>query len=251
MKTNERFLEALQYMDTTLRADNKAGHQWKYCNVTKKKAKGFEQARKQGKYLINCVDGVQWALRIANPKIPISWYGGNGTIVWLNDHSKADVKKYFKIISTGGKTVSQLYKAGSLCDGDILLGYQGFCHTNAYFGNGGKSFDSGHAYASPKSGEGAKIKKLIGSLAHKGDRVNYILRLKDRAHYRVQAGAYSDKRKFDEQAAKLRKAGFSVTLIEEDGMYKAQVGYFSGKTNADKLVATLKKKGFSAFVKEV
>ena len=172
---------------------------WTYCNVTKKKAKGFEQARKQGKYLINCVDGVQWALRIANPKMPISWYGGNGTIVWLNDHSKADVKKYFKIIKTGGKTVSQLYKAGSLCDGDIPLGYQGFCHTNAYFG-GGKSFDSGHAYASPKSGEGAKIKKLIGSLAHKGDRVNYILRLKDRAHYRVQAGAYTDKRKYDEQA---------------------------------------------------
>lgn len=236
-------------MNSTVKADNADGHQWKYCNIKSKKGKNFADARKKGKYLINCVDGVVWALQSVGVK-SVSWYGGDGKIVWLNDHAKIDAKKNFDIISTGGKTVAWLEKNARLCDGDILLGYQSFCHTNAYFGNG-KSFDSGHAYAFPKSGEGAKIKKLIGSLAHKGDRVNYILRLKDRAHYRVQAGAYSDKRKYDEQAAKLRKAGFPVTMIEEDGMYKAQVGYFSGKTNADKLVATLKKKGFSAFAKEV
>ena len=249
MKTNERFLEALQYMNKTMKADNKAGNQWKYCNVTSKKAYGFENKRKQKKFLTNCVDGVQDGLRLAGvPQSALCWYGGTEKIIWTNSKAKAEAKKYFKIISTGGKTVSQLYKAGSLCDGDILMGYQ-FNHTNCYYGNG-KSFDSGHAYCSG-SGEGARFKKWIGSLTYKTKKVSYILRLKDRAHYRVQAGAYTDKRKYDEQAALLRKKGFSVTMIEEEGMYKAQVGYFSGKTNADKLVTTLKKKGFSAFAKEV
>ena len=33
-------------MNTEMKADKAAGHKWKYCNVTKKKAKGFEEARK-------------------------------------------------------------------------------------------------------------------------------------------------------------------------------------------------------------
>ena len=85
MKTNERFLEALRHMNATMKIDNKAGHQWKYCNVTKKKVYGFENKRKAGKYLTNCVDGVQDALRIAGVKAT-AWYGGNGNIVWLNAH---------------------------------------------------------------------------------------------------------------------------------------------------------------------
>ena len=248
MKTNEKFLEALQYMNATMKADNNAGHQWKYCNVTKKKVYGFENKRKAGKYLTNCVDGVQDALRIAGVKAT-AWYGGNGKIVWLNDHAKSDAKKYFNIISTGGKTVNQLYKEGQLCDGDILMGYQGFSHTNCYYG-GTKSFDSGHAYCSG-SGEGAKFKKWIGAMTYKTKKVNYILRLKDRAHYRVQAGAYTDINKFHEQAALLRKKGFSVVMLQEEGMYKAQVGHFAGKSNAERLLASLSKKGFSAFIKEV
>ena len=53
MKTNERFLDALKYMNSTMKNDNSLGHQWRYCNVTSKKAKGFEEARTKGKYLIN------------------------------------------------------------------------------------------------------------------------------------------------------------------------------------------------------
>ena len=249
MHKNEQFLQALKYMDSTLKSDNKDGHQWKYCNVTKKKAKSFDKARAQGKYLINCCDGVQWALKMVGINT-ISWYGGNGTIVWLNGHAKSDAKKNFDIISTGGKTVTWLEKNAKLCDGDILVGYQGFCHTNAYYG-GGKSFDSGHAYATPKSGEGAKIKKLIGSLSHKNDKVNYILRIKDRAFYRVQAGAYSTKEEYEKQIAVLKQKKIPYTTISEDGMFKIQLGYFSGKTNANRLAESVAKKGIKAFVKEI
>ena len=250
MKTNERFLDALKYMNSTMKNDNSLGHQWRYCNVTSKKAKGFEEARTKGKYLINCVDGVQWALKIAGiPSSALCWYGTDGRIAWTKTGAKEAAQKYFSIISTQGKTVKQLYDSGQLCDGDILIGYQGMNHTNCYYG-GSKSFDSGHAYCSG-SGEEARFKKWIGSLAHKTKKVNWILRLKDRAHYRVQAGAFSDFDKYNEQAALMRKKGFAATMILEDGMYKVQAGYYSGKTNAEKMVAALAKKGISSFIKEV
>ena len=251
MKTNERFLEALRYMNTTMQADDKAGHQWRYTNNQSKKVVGFNKKRKQGKYYSNCVDGVQDGLLLAGvPASALHWYGTVGEIAWTKANGKEEAKKYFSIKKTGGKTVNQLYKESFLCDGDILLGFQNVSHTCAYIGNG-KSFDSGHTWCSPRSGNEAKYKKWIGSLTCKTSKVNYILRLKDRAHYRVQAGAYTDRDKYNEQAVLLRKKGFSVTMIQEDGMYKAQVGYFSGKTNAERLLASLAKKGFSAFMKEV
>ena len=245
---NEKFIAAMKYMNETLKKDIAAGHIWKYCNTSSKKVVGFENKRKQGKYLANCVDGVQDGLRMIGLSGIFAWFGGNGNIVWLNGEVKDKVKKYFDIINTGGKTVRQLYDSGQLCDGDILLGYQGYSHTNAYLG-GGKSFDTGHAYCS-KQGEMAPFTKWIGNLAHSSSKVNYILRLKDRAHYRVQCGAFKDINTFKETVAKLNAAGYKTMQVVEDGYYKIQVGYFSGKTNADNYAAKLVKKGFPAFVTE-
>lgn len=250
MKTNERFLEALKNMNATMKADNKAGKKWRYSNSNAKQAHTFPKARETGKRYTNCVLAVWWGLRAAGvPDKALRWQGVKGKIAFKDEAAKKEALKYFDLKSTEGKTIKQLYDQNLLCDGDVLGGFPNMNHTCVYYG-GKQSFDAGHAYCSG-SGEGAVYKKWIGSLTYKRNKPSHILRLKDRAHYRVQAGAYSDKRKFDEQAAKLRKAGFSVTMIEEGGMYKAQVGYFSGKTNADRLVATLKKKGFSAFMKEV
>lgn len=250
MKTNELFIKKLSYMNTTMKGDNSIGNQWKYCNKTGKKANGFEQARKQGKFLLNCVDGVQWALKLAGvPASALHWYGTTGKIAWTTSTGKASAKKYFKIISTGGKTVKQLYNQGLLCDGDILLGFQAFSHTCCYYG-GKKSFDSGHAYCSG-SGEGAKFKKWIGSMTCKNSKVNYILRLKDRAQYRVQAGAFHDLDTCNKKMAQLAKKGIKTIRFTEDGMYKLQAGLFSGKTNAERKVAALAKKGVPSFIKEI
>ena len=41
MTTHQKYMQALAYMNKTAKADIAAGHQWKYCNVTKKKAKNF------------------------------------------------------------------------------------------------------------------------------------------------------------------------------------------------------------------
>lgn len=253
MKTNERFLAALREMNSTMKADIKAGKKWWYSNSSAKQEHTFQKARKTGKRNTNCVLAVWWGLREAGvPDSALHWMGVKGKISWTTTGAKAAAQKYFDIISTGGKTVQQLWDQMLLCDGDILLGFTSMNHTCVFFGGstGKKSFDAGHSFCSG-SGEGALFKKWIGSLTCKAYKVNYILRLKDRAHYRVQAGAYNGIAEYKAQEKFVKNKGFPVTCIEEDGMFKVQVGYFSGKSNADRLVVQLKAKGISAFAKEV
>lgn len=243
---NEKFLDALKYMDQQMRQDTKNGKVWRYTNCKKRYAK-FEQARSHNR-LTNCVSGVQMGLLMAGlPGACTHWYGAGGKIVYTTELGKKTVPKYFDIIKVND-TVQGLYNKQKLCDGDILI-YANMNHTNCYFG-GKNSFDSGHAYCTG-SGEMAQFKKWIGGLTYKSAKVAYILRLKDRAHYRVQAGAYYDEKKFNEQVSFLAKKGYKTSKLVEDGMFKVQLGYYSGKTNADRLVAELRQKGISAFVREV
>lgn len=248
MKINEKFLEALASMNKTMKADNKAGNQWKYYNG-KKRNKTFAAARKNKNFITNCASGVDWGLKIAGvPEAALNWYGGKGKIVWVKGDARKQAQKYFNIIMVPGKTVSQLYKNHELCEGDVLT-YVNMTHTNAYIG-GKKSFDSGHAYCTG-SGEGAAFKKWIGSLASPNAKVAYILRLKDRAKYRVQTGAFSTKTALNKHLKELKAKKISYVVFEEDGMQKVQIGMFDSKENAEAKVAELKKLGFAAIVKEV
>lgn len=254
MRTNERFLAALKTMNATMKDDVKAGRKWRYTNSSSKQAHTFALARKKGLRNTNCVLGVWWGLREAGvPDSAMHWMGGKGKILWTQTGAKAAAKKYFDIIPTGGKTIQQLYDQMLLCDGDILLGFQSMNHTCCYYGGstGKKSFDSGHAFCTG-SGEGAAFKKWIGSLTCKGYKVNYILRLKDRAHYRVQAGAYTSIAEYNAQVKRIMDKGFPKPEQKiEDGYYKVQVAYCDGKSNADRLVAQLKSKDIDAFAKEI
>ena len=252
MKTNERFLAALRQMNTVMKEDVKAGRKWRYSNSSAKQAHTFALARQKGKRYTNCVLAVWWGLREAGvPDNALHWMGGIGKIIWTTSTAKKNAEKYFEIISTGGKTVSQLFNAGKLCDGDVLLGFHSMQHTCVFYGGstGKKSFDSGHSFCDG-SGEAA-FRKWIGDLTCKNYKVNYILRLKDRAHYRVQAGAFTDINVYNQEAARLKAAGFPVTRIDEDGMHKIQIGFFSGKSNANRMRDKAITKGFGAFVKEV
>ena len=241
-------MKALAYMNKTMKEDIAAGHQWRYCNSSKKKAKNFQQARKQGKYLINCVDGTAWACLLAGiPSKALAWYGSYG-IAWCNANAQKNAKKYFQITKVGNKTVKQCLDEGLICQGDILT-YTNMSHTNAYYKNG-KSFDSGHAFCSG-SGEGAAFKKWIGSLRYPNFKVAYILRIKDRKHYRVQAGAYDSQEEANKQIELIKSKGFNVIEVREDGMIKIQCGLFDGEENAEKLAQKLIKKGINCFIKEV
>lgn len=246
MKTNEKFLQALKYMDATMREDKKNKKPWRYTNVKKRYAK-FEDARKHNR-LTNCVSGVQMGLLMAGLPSGINhWYGSQGKIVYTTDKGKEVVPKYFEV-KHPNKSVSALYKNCDLCDGDILI-FERMNHTNVYYG-GEKSFDSGHAFCK-ENGELAVFQMWIGKLTYKTKKVGTLLRLKDRAHYRVQCGAFSDIGKYNEVAALVEKKGFKTTKVVEDGLMKIQVGFFSGKTNAERLAEKVKKKGLDVIVKEV
>lgn len=254
MKTNERFLAALKNMNSIMKDDVKAGRKWRYSNSSSKQAHTFKLARQKGKRYTNCVLAIWWGLREAGvPDSALHWMGVKGKISWTKTGAKAAAEKYFRIIKTGGKTVQQLWDRKLLCDGDILLGFESMNHTCCYYGGSTwkKSFDAGHAFCTG-SGENAEFKKWIGSLTCKSNKVDYILRLKDRAHYRVQAGAYTDPKKYAEREALLIAKGFGKPEQKfEDGMYKVQVALCDGVSNARRLVAELDDKDIDAFVKEV
>ena len=250
MRTNEEFLQALNYMNETVKSEIAAGYDWRYTNSSKKQAHEFQLARKNNMRNTNCCLGVWWGLRIAGvPDEALHWYGiKGGKINWTTKNAKDQALRYFDLFEKRKKVID-LYNNMELCDGDILLGFSSFGHTCAYYG-GKLSFDTGHAFCTG-SGEGAHFKKFLGSLTCKNNKVNYILRLKDRAHYRVQCGAYTDYDKFMEQMEFVRSKGFPVTRVDEEGFMKVQVGYYSGKTNAERKAAEVSAKGVPVFVKEV
>lgn len=243
---NEKFIAALKYIDPIIKKDKANGNPWKYTNK-KKRYEKFEQARSHNR-LTNCVSGVQFGLlMIGMPSGINHWYGAGGNIVYTTAKGRATVPKYFDVIKVND-TVQNLRNKGKLCDGDILI-YQNMNHTNVYLG-GNKSYDSGHHYCS-SGGEMAVFNKFIGSLAYKTAKVGTILRFKDRAHYRVQCGAFkSQGSEYNALLTKLNKAGYKTMLVQEDGLFKVSIGYFSGKTNADDYATKVVAKGFPAIVVE-
>jgi len=66
--------------------------------------------------------------------------------------------------------------------------------------------------------------------------------------YKVQAGAFNEKKNADDLAARLRKDGYSPYVFQENGLYKVQVGAFERKQNADALVSKLRNDKYDTFI---
>lgn len=242
MHANEQFLRNLANMNTVVCAETRIGKKWRYKNSNQEDT--FELARTKGNRVVNCVLGVRWGLNGVVPSAALHWYGAKNRIQWGDAKAEAEAKRYFDIINSGGKTVRALRRQGKLFPGDILT-YTSITHTNAYVGDG-KSFDTGHAYCI-----GQRFRKWIGNLSCKNYRVAYIFRLKDRAHYRVQTGAFYGNAALEEHRDRLKAAGIDYVLIQDNGMIKVQVGFFSSRENAEKLVSALRKKKIDAIIREV
>ncbi|MBY0097063.1 N-acetylmuramoyl-L-alanine amidase [Mesobacillus maritimus] len=66
--------------------------------------------------------------------------------------------------------------------------------------------------------------------------------------YKVQAGAFKAKKNADDLATKLRSAGYTPYVYQENGYYKVQVGAFERKQNADSLVSKLRNEGYETVI---
>lgn len=69
-----------------------------------------------------------------------------------------------------------------------------------------------------------------------------------KAKYRVQAGAFKDKKNADNRVSALKKKGFEAVAVKEGSVYRVQAGAFADKKNADSRAAAIRKAGIEAVV---
>lgn len=69
-----------------------------------------------------------------------------------------------------------------------------------------------------------------------------------KAKYRVQAGAFKDKKNADNRVSALKKKGFEAVAVKEGSVYRVQAGAFADKKNADNRAAAIRKAGIEAVV---
>lgn len=66
--------------------------------------------------------------------------------------------------------------------------------------------------------------------------------------YKVQAGAFFDKKNANDVVSSLKLRGVSSLIVKSGDLYKVQAGAFRDRKNADAMVAKLKGFGFDCFV---
>lgn len=66
--------------------------------------------------------------------------------------------------------------------------------------------------------------------------------------YRVQVGAFKNKKYADNLANKLKADGYDTYVVVADGFYKVQTGAFKNRQNADNLANKLKKAGYDVYI---
>lgn len=66
--------------------------------------------------------------------------------------------------------------------------------------------------------------------------------------YRVQTGAFENKKNAERLERVLKVKGFDTYIVEEDGLHKVQVGAFSKKENALDMEQKLKSAGFETYI---
>lgn len=126
--------------------------------------------------------------------------------------------------------------------------------TLAYTPKDGEAVLSAHRWFANKSCPGEWLYSRFGDLA---DRVTRELAgsTGGKKLYRVQIGAFSEKKHAEDYAKKAERAGFSAIVKTETvngkTLYRVQCGAFSDYANAENFVKDLKKAGFDAIIKEV
>jgi N-acetylmuramoyl-L-alanine amidase len=66
--------------------------------------------------------------------------------------------------------------------------------------------------------------------------------------FRVQCGAFKDRRNAEALVTRLKSAGFSPFIYTSNGYYRVQVGAYSSKVNSDNIASRLRSAGFPVFI---
>jgi N-acetylmuramoyl-L-alanine amidase len=68
------------------------------------------------------------------------------------------------------------------------------------------------------------------------------------AFFKVQVGAFSERKNADDLIASLKYKGFNSFIYSENSQFKVQAGAFAERQNAEDLAACLKANGFNAYI---
>lgn len=249
------WLTVMKGYNTQLKEMVKDGIVWRYSNSGCKTT--WKSAIKNKVYKTNCAQAICWVLR--NQKILTTgqkFYNNAGVIAWKDAATEKNVKATCDIIDVKGKKLSDLVASGTIQAGDIVM-FSGIVHMCMYAGNS-MFYDAGTCYEATH-GEGALFKKgWYGKMMYGSEPVKLLIRKKgttpspvptpSKTTYRVQAGAYVQKSKAEEQVAKLKAKKFDA-FIEKSGLYyKVICGSYTVKANASARLTALKKSGFDAFI---
>lgn len=105
-----------------------------------------------------------------------------------------------------------------------------------------------HRWFANKSCPGDWMYSRMGDLAEKVTERLDTKKVEAKSGYRVQAGAFSQKKNAEAHLKSLKKKGLDGIIVTEDKLYKVQLGFFSNKDYAEALVAKAKKVGYSATI---
>lgn len=159
--------------------------------------------------------------------------------------------------SAGFEDVTEkvILKTGNgLKTGDVVL--TPGKHVEIYVGNGKLAGARGNA--SSGKAENGKPGDQTGNEISVSAYYNFpwtvVLRYSDKTatkQYRVQVGAFSNKKNANTMISKLKNKGFDAILKQENGNYIVQAGVFTDKAKAQKLASDIRSKNFEAIVKEI
>ncbi len=66
--------------------------------------------------------------------------------------------------------------------------------------------------------------------------------------YRVQCGAFSNRRNAEALEARLKRSGYPAFITSSNGLFRVQCGAFSSRENAERLESNLRKDGFPVYI---
>lgn len=193
-----------------------------------------------------------------------SWCSGgtnkvNGISGSQNDHRAitievaSDTKSPYKVTDAAYKALVEL--VADICKRNGIKELKWKADKNLV-GQVDKQNMTVHRWFANKSCPGDYLYNLHGQIA---EEVNKKLNEKPveekkptKVMYKVQVGAFKQKKYADEMLAKVKKAGFKDAYITHiDGWMKIQTGAYTYKKNAEKMLEKVKKAGFDAFITEI
>jgi hypothetical protein len=116
-------------------------------------------------------------------------------------------------------------------------------------GNVDKQNMTVHRWFANKACPGDYIYSRLGKIASEVNaKLNPKTTATSKTLYRVQTGAFTNKKNADALLAKVKKAGFDACMVQDGKHYKIQVGAYSKKTNAEAMAKKLKAAGFDSYI---